>query len=187
ERRPDTPSYLAVAIDRALAKKPDDRFTDAAEFRDALDGANVRPPRSQPREERYEPVLPFQPAVPIPAPLPAAPEPFPAPPAGLSRRELRHWYRAQRRLALAQQLNQVGNVGLVMNDQVVWPKKFGSFDERPLEDRVISFRRSVVSWGVWSAIFFGINVAGNSHVPWFFLPSAFMMLDVLKKGGSIWS
>ena len=39
ERRPDIPAYLAVAIDRALAKRPEDRWVDAAEFRDALDAA----------------------------------------------------------------------------------------------------------------------------------------------------
>src|SRR5262249_46080904 len=42
--RPEVPKYLAVAIDRALAKKPEDRFADAAEFRDALDGAKTSPP-----------------------------------------------------------------------------------------------------------------------------------------------
>src|SRR4051812_19033773 len=38
ERRPEVPAYLGVAIDRALAKRPEHRFADAAEFRDALDG-----------------------------------------------------------------------------------------------------------------------------------------------------
>src|SRR5262249_52945531 len=90
-----------------------------------------------------------------------------------------------RRFMLAQQLGRVGNVGLVMNDQVVWPKHRG-FDDRPLEDRVIAFRRSVVSWVAWTGIFFGINVA-TGNVPWFFVPSALMLLDVLRKGGSIWS
>ena len=47
ERRPEVPSYLAVAIDRALAKRPEDRWADAAEFRDALDGALVAPPRGR--------------------------------------------------------------------------------------------------------------------------------------------
>jgi serine/threonine-protein kinase len=204
ERRPDVPSYLAVAIDRALSKKPDDRFADAAEFRDALDGANIAPPRQAPPQQRARThgeefragMESFAAGAPDPlriglsigGPLqPIQPQqPYPAPPPGLSRRELRHWYKSQRRLALAQQLSAVGNVGLVMNDQVMWPKKYDGFDERPLEDRVISFRRSVVGWAAWSFILFGINVATHGP-PWFFIPSAVMMLGVLKKGGSIWS
>src|SRR4051812_38673819 len=51
DHRPDIPAYLAVAIDRALSKRPDDRFADAAEFRDALDGAQPPPPRSRPAEQ----------------------------------------------------------------------------------------------------------------------------------------
>src|SRR5205085_2587322 len=39
ERCPDTPSYLAVSIDRALAKRPEDRWATATELKDALTGA----------------------------------------------------------------------------------------------------------------------------------------------------
>ena len=45
QKRPDVPSYLAVAIDRALAKRPEDRWANASEFRDALAGAIVLPPQ----------------------------------------------------------------------------------------------------------------------------------------------
>ncbi|HEY4215939.1 MAG TPA: serine/threonine-protein kinase, partial [Gemmatimonadaceae bacterium] len=107
DRRPDVPAYLAVAIDRALAKRPEDRWADAAEFRDALDGAIKNAANDGGRYQRQAPELaPLPaPASPIssvpPMPVPA---PYPAPPAGLSRGELKHWYRAQRRLALTQQL-----------------------------------------------------------------------------------
>ncbi len=40
ERRPEVPKYIADAIDRALAKRPEDRWADASEFRDALDSAH---------------------------------------------------------------------------------------------------------------------------------------------------
>ena len=44
-RRPDVPFDLATAIERALAKTPDDRWGDAAQFRDALrEGAVPRQP-----------------------------------------------------------------------------------------------------------------------------------------------
>jgi serine/threonine-protein kinase len=173
------PAYLAVAIDRALAKKPEDRWADAAEFRDALDGAQMPPPRDR---RLSAPVS--QSIVPLPAvpqgQLPSAPvlAPFPAPPPGLSRRELREWYRTQRRLAMRGH-----SVGVVMGQHVI---PYGGFDERPLEDRVIAFRRSVVSWLAWTAGLFGVNAAMGG-APWFFIPSAIMFLNVLRKGGSIWS
>ena len=187
ERRPEVPAYLAVAIDRALAKRPDDRWADAAEFRDALDGAQTSPPRHRRVSSPAAPPPSVLPVVPIPAPpqpaaqlpAPSAPVPFPAPPPGLSRRELREWYRAQRRLAMAN----FQGAGVVMGNRVI---PFGGFDDRPLEERVIAFRRSVVSWLGWSTVLFGINAAMQG-VPWFFIPSAFMFMDVLRKGGSIWS
>jgi serine/threonine-protein kinase len=183
ERRPEVPKYLAVAIDRALAKKPEDRFADAAEFRDALDGAVAPPPhgRRLSTAALQPPLVPAPPAPPQPVaeiPAPQLPAPFPPPPPGLSRRELREWYRAQRRLAMHGH-----SVGVVMG-QRVYP--YGAFDDRPLEERVIAFRRSVVSWLVWSGLLFGFNAA-TGGVPWFFFPSAVMFLNVLRKGGSIWS
>src|SRR5262245_35868941 len=99
ERRPDVPQYLAVAIDRSLAKRPEDRWADAAEFRDALDGAQppgrARSSSAQPAPGSLPPVS-VLPALPEPAapslashaydphgslglPL-ALPEPFPLPP-----------------------------------------------------------------------------------------------------------
>ena len=64
----------------------------------------------------------------------------------------------------------------------------GRFDERPLEDRVIAFRRSVVSLARDVARCSSASthrLAGN--VPWFFIPAGLMFLNVLRKGGSIWS
>jgi serine/threonine protein kinase len=171
ERRPEVPAYLAVAIDRALAKRPEDRWADAAEFRDALDSAKAslryRPPPAPP---------PLPPPVSTPLPVSVSPA-FPAPPPGLSRGELKHWYRAQRRQSEMMIREQIDAAG----------RSPSSYDERPLEDRVIIFRRSVVSFAAWTPILFVINMATMHRVPWFFIPSALMFLDVLKKGGSIWS
>jgi len=46
--------------------------------------------------------------------------------------------------------------------------------------------RSVVGWLGWSAVLLGIN-ASMGGFPWFFIPSGFMLMDVFRKGGSIWS
>jgi serine/threonine protein kinase len=192
ERRPDVPAYLAVAIDRALAKRPEDRWSDAAEFRDAIDNAQqaaasrsaLSAPRPPSRHEAAVPTPPMhamQPVAPLAplhgfgvvAGLPASAAPFPPPPAGLSRQELKRWYKAQRRVG-----HLPGNVYIA--DMGV------GFDERPLDERVISFRRSFVTFTVLSAMLLGINAA-NGGVPWFLIPSGFMLLNVLRKGGSIWS
>ncbi len=180
--RPEIPAYLAVAIDRALAKRPEDRWSDAAEFRDALDAA-AAPSRGKRFRSEPQPFVPPMPSIPhSPAPVPA---PFPAPPIGLSGRELRDWHRTQRRLAVRQQLEQVGGVGLVMHDRVVWPTPYRHFDDRPLEQRVTSFRRSVISWAVWSTVLFGVNAA-MAGPPWFFIPSGLLFINALRKLGSIW-
>src|SRR4051812_19956789 len=109
-RRPDVPAYLAVAIDRAMAKRPEDRWSSASEFRDALAGviqapampylpavskaaAYEPPPHSRsiaapPQREQRQPLQPmtfaqfWQPA---------------PPPQGMFGRELRRWNRAQDR------------------------------------------------------------------------------------------
>ena len=172
ERRPEVPAYLAVAIDRALAKRPEDRWADAAEFRDALAAAQVMG-----RAGRFSPTPPprlMPPAVvaPLAAPVVA---PFPDPPPGLTRRELKEWFRAQRKLGRDSHV-----IGLRIQPHA-------TFDERPIEDRVIAFRRSVMAWIGWTAILFGVNVSGVGDAPWFLLPSGLMFLNVLRKGGSIWS
>ena len=192
ERRPDIPAYLAVAIDRALAKRPEDRWVDAAEFRDALDAAqnssaNRRYSLSQPAPPP-PPRAPAQSLIPVGLPSPA---PFPEPPSGLSRRELRHWYKAQRRLAMAERSLAIAGGALSVHDeQRVIGMRVGrvdGYDERPLEDRVIAFRRSLVSFVVMTPMFLIMNVASHANFPWFFIPSGFMLLDALRKGGSIWS
>jgi serine/threonine protein kinase len=181
ERRPEVPAYLAVAIDRALAKRPEDRWADAAEFRDALDSAQSSTGR------RYTaPVAPrlLDPSYPIPAPAP-----FPEPPPGLSRGELKHWYRAQQRLVVAERSIAMARGAVHDHQQRVVGLRVGEdgFDERPLEDRVVAFRRSVVSFAIMTPMFLFMNIASHVNFPWFFIPSGFMLLNVLRKGGSIWS
>ena len=195
EIRPDCPAYLAVAIDRALAKRPDDRWSSAAELRNALAGAlaSERPNR----REALPPIAPQpRPAPPVLAPFEhqrlehqrvvdhqraleshrvsepplSRPPDFPLPPAGLSRRELKRWHRMQARM---------------MSDYVRRTRGH-EYDDRPLEQRVIAFRRSLVRFVLVSPMLLAVNAA-TEGVPWFLLPTAFMLFDTFRKGGSIWS
>jgi serine/threonine-protein kinase len=52
---------------------------------------------------------------------------------------------------------------------------------------VTAFRRSVLSWAMWSAVLFGVNVATGGPGPWFLLPSTVMFFGVLRRASSIWS
>ena len=192
ERRAEVPKYLAVAIDRALSKRAEDRFADAAEFRDALDSGKVS---SKHRVAAPPPPLPapvqvpaFAPqAMPAMAAMSAAPAPFPVPPPGLTRKELRHWYKVQRRLAMRQHIEHEIQAGIMVGDRRVWPPSYKDYDERPLSDRVTAFRRSVMSWMGWTTVLFGANVATHGPGPWFIIPSGLIFLGVMRRLGSIWS
>ncbi|MEP6618720.1 MAG: protein kinase [bacterium] len=81
--RPDTPSRLAHAIARALAKKPEDRWEDASAFRDAiLDTTELAPSaalgfesaritEAYSKEYGFTPISPSSQPVPPPMPPPA--------------------------------------------------------------------------------------------------------------------
>ena len=74
ELRPDTPKPLSDAIERALAKEPEERWPTAASLRDALFGADA--PVSSWRSEAREPVRYTSPrpaSKRTPSPLPPAP------------------------------------------------------------------------------------------------------------------
>jgi serine/threonine protein kinase len=192
ERRPDVPAYLAVAIDRALAKKPEDRWSDAAEFRDALAGAQASHRRRQAWTPPSSQIPPYpsdarNALAPPPAPLPQvaeAPRSFPLPPPGMSGKELRRWYKAQRRALRAEERaafdRQVRVVGLRIESHK-------RFDDRPLEDRVIAFRQSVFGWLGWTGVFLAANAFITQGPVWFVVPSGLLFLNVLRRGSSIWS
>src|SRR5262252_5323313 len=164
ERRPDVPAYLAVAIDRALAKKPEDRWSDAAEFRDALAGAQAShrrrqawtPPSSQippypggAERNASSPPVPAPPAAPSPAQFQPPAHHFPLPPPGMSRKELRRWYKDQRRLLRSEERAAFDREIRVIGIQLEAHKRF---DERPLDERVDAFRHSVMNWAGLSGV-----------------------------------
>ena len=92
ERAPEVPPPLAYAVERALAKKPADRWPDAAAFRDALQRAAapaspralappVAPPVAVPGYVGLRPAAPVPPVLPawMPPRAPQLPPPLPTP------------------------------------------------------------------------------------------------------------
>jgi hypothetical protein len=190
--RPDAPTDIAAVIEHALQKKPEDRFSSAAEMAAALASPGWRAPASAasrataPGSAQQPPVQqpyaqpPFAPASgpaapPLPMPVRDLPWAHPAafpigadgmPAHPMSRREWKEWRRSYR-------------------DQI----RFG-IDGRPLKtigERIVHFRRHVVSNLSVIAMLGGINMLTNARFPWFLFPAIFMIVGIVKEWGSLWS
>jgi len=195
ELRPDAPADLAAIVEHALAKKPEDRFPSAAEMASAFASPGWHAPGSAAQSAPAAPAPSSAPPASYPyAPLQYAPAPpaLPRPPAALrdlvapwahqaaafpigadglpahpmSRREWKEWRRNYR--------NQM---------------KFG-IDGRPLKtigERIVHFRRHVVSNIAVIGMLGGINLLTNPRFPWFLFPAIFMTVGLIKEWGSLWS
>jgi serine/threonine protein kinase len=185
EVRPDAPADIAAVVEHALQKKPEDRFSSAAEMAAALASPGWRAPDAAAAREQapaFAPQPPPQPSSPRPPlapwvpPLPvsvpwAHPAAFPIGADGLpvhpmSRPERREWRRNYR-------------------DQVKV-----SIDGRPLKtigERIVHFRKHVIGNLSVIAMLGGINMLTNPRFPWFLFPAIFMIVGIMKEWGSLWS
>lgn len=195
ELRADAPTDLAAIVEHALAKKPEDRFPSAAEMASAFaspgwhapgsaaqsapaaSAPSSAPPASYPYAPlQYAPALPALPRAPVAlrdivapwahqaAAFPIGADGMPAHP--MSRREWKEWRRNYR-------------------DQM----KFG-IDGRPVKtigERIVHFRRHVVSNIAVIGMLGGINLLTNPRFPWFLFPAIFMTVGLIKEWGSLWS
>jgi serine/threonine protein kinase len=202
QKRPDVPAYLAVAIDRALAKRPEDRWADASEFRDALAGAIALPPQgffvadAQRAAQNAPPPRRDEPADVAhrwqePAPSFAAFwQPAPPPP-GLSRRQLRRWHKDQerdrRRAWKDYGENLIRRHAVAIDKRVGSSRGGGGYDDQPLIDRVLAFRGSVFRFLFFTPFFMALNAGTHINFPIFLFPSGWLLFDALRRGGSIWS
>ena len=200
--RPDVPPSLAYAISRALAKKPEERWSDAGAFRDAL--ATAGPGDALPREHVFSPSppravapAPLASASEIPAPPPPAPRqedaaaaapypialppgmaPMPPMPVWGSRTEWREWRQRQRQWEREQHFRR---------------REFhrGQGDEydatRPVEERLSRFRRrSIGAFGTIASLAV-VNGLTSPHFPWFIFPSAFILIGTVTHAGKLWA
>jgi serine/threonine protein kinase len=192
-KREDIPEHLSAAVERALAKRPDDRWRSGADMRDAfLERAlprsyapvpnGNRPPRAPsgrvPAAREIVPIVPRN-AFPAPPPSPHSPAfpPQPAPylsgpPEGMSRRERKEWYREHRHVLRDHVRAQWGS-----ND---------SSDDR-LQSKISKFRRNLIAYPATSLMLLGINVAASGgDPPWFIFPTMGLMLGLVVQAGWLW-
>ena len=191
ETRPDVPAQLAAAIDRALAKKPEERWPSAGAFRDALTApiasvpareANAPPAATMPngggQAEPQRPGEALRRAMRLSDDvLPALPLPGAPIGIGMSRREWKEWARQQRRLAR----DMARGVMVSAADQV----DIRAARWYDVENRVLRFRRRLVQTLVVIPALFLINLVMQGF-PWFIFPSAFILLSLLTSAGNLW-
>ena len=197
--RPDVPPALSALIERTLAKKPHQRWRDAAEFRDALETVSVSAaPAAVKPAEHSAPWM--RPAIPAPPRPPrAADDPPPvrlprlttSPPSG-HRDAVR-----QRERGLARVPRQSGDdpgdrppVPSFMPEswqdaRSQWARE-GS-GKRPRDNRIREFRQQLAKAGVMAATLGTVNLMFSPGFLWFLFPTAFFSLGVLRRAGSLWA
>ena len=189
--RPDVPPSLAYAISRALAKKPEERWPDAAAFRDALAATSndVVPRQQMPLTPPVAAPPPSAPPAPFPAarqedaappavPYPGA-APMPAMPVWGTRTEWREWRHRQRQWEREQQFRR---------RELYRGERGDEFDaSRPVEERITRFRRRSIGALGTVASLATVNVLTSPHVPWFLFPSAFILIGTVTHAGKLWA
>ena len=193
ESRPDLPPPFAAAVDRALSKKPQDRWPSAGAFRDALNASAsaaspssnsiAAPPSSapapQPNGDRGGELL--RPGEAMRRAMMLGDDVLPAlppSPIGMSRGQWKHWAREQRRLAREMARGAIASAA-------------GQVDERAvrwfsIENRVHRFRRRLVGTLVFVPALFFVNLVMQGF-PWFIFPSVFLLLSLLTSAGNLWA
>ena len=184
QRRRGLPTGLAMAIDRALAKRREDRWPDAAAFRDAL----AAPERPAPSERQGA-----RPSVRLPSAVPASSPSWPAPsPASAPAPRSHTPPPVERRWQSPEELAR--ERGGAEPWREARPSKrdrrrasHEAFDEKPVEERVRLFRQRLVGYGATSGFLFVVNMLTSPWFPWFLFPTVGMGVDVARQWGSLWA
>jgi serine/threonine-protein kinase len=193
--RRDAPPPLVHAIMRALAKKPEKRWPDAAAFRSAITGEResapyvdpAPPPRSEavPPPERYQ--SPFEnrdrapewgraPLIPQLPPMP----PLPAMPTFGSKAEWKQWRRMQRGWDEERKRREK----LALKSRHGSPEHDAS---RPVEERIASWRNKAMG-GMSTVVVLGaINAITSFGHWWFVIPGTIITAGIATKAGRLWA
>jgi len=197
--RPDLPPGLAAAVERALAKRPEDRWQTAAAFREALTSDEAVPglmetvavpspwPRGSARGTQAGagvPPLPGEPAyaggVAAPPsgahsrqPSSSRPEPPPAP----------QHHAPPPQLPYLRSLRGEGRRSRRERRQ----DSLETFAAHPLEQRIVIFRRNLAGTGATVATLAGINLLTSPHFPWFLFAAMGMGANIARQWSSLWA
>jgi serine/threonine protein kinase len=197
--RPEVPPALAALIERTLAKKPHQRWRDAAEFRDALETVSVSaaPEAVKPAEHSAPWMRPAIPAPPRPAPIADDPPPvrlprLTTPPTSGHRDAGRHRERGVARVP-RQSGEDPGDRPPVpsfmpeswQDARSQWGREGSA--RRPRDNRIREFRQQLAKAGVLAATLGTVNLMFSPGFLWFLFPTVFVSLGVLRRAGSLWA
>jgi serine/threonine-protein kinase len=178
ERRRGLPLNLTMAVERALAKRREDRWPDAGAFRDALSASSP----SAPAEWRaVRPVAPPPGARPAPSPSWPAPRPHRPEP------DERRWPSPQDLARERGGAPELWRDSRAARHQRRRRDAVHDFEERPVEERVRLFRQRLVGYGATSGFLFVVNMLTSPWFPWFLFPTVGMGVDVARQWGSLWA
>ena len=177
ERRPGLPRSLTSAIERALAKRPDDRWPDARAFRDALMASDA-PRAIAPSEwQAARPVRPDSPSSQPPQPR-SIPSRLAGHPERMTGVDL---WRAQSDRAAHHDYSRQGAAHAGRTSHGSDP------NSKRIEDRVRLFRRNLVGYGATSGFLLVINIVTTPFFPWFLFPTLGMGVGVARQWGALWA
>jgi serine/threonine-protein kinase len=202
--RPDAPRMLADILDRCLAKRPDERWENAMQMRDALRGAlrsgfggslpanpaRLAPVRTVPRDvidasrkygHHHDDWAPRPRATPEQRAMSVLP-PIPAPPVGASKREVREWERTmkeqrhelKRRWKLEREAQEESSRAQLSRDHDDWS----------VADRVSRFRVEVVINLAVMGMLVIIN-GRTANFPWAIFPIAGISMSLVGRAGRL--
>ena len=200
--RAEVPPALASLIERTLAKKPHQRWRDAAEFRDALETVSVT---GAPVNAPPEPAAWVRPAIPA---APRPPRALPGhddPPIRLPRltspsaNSYRDFGAPRDRVAVAPRSRHEDEHGGGERPPVPsfmpesWQEarrqwgRDSAGGKRSRESRIRDFRQHLVRAGVMAATLGTVNLMFSPGFLWFLFPTAIVSLGVLRRAGSLWA
>ncbi|HEX6315640.1 MAG TPA: 2TM domain-containing protein, partial [Gemmatimonadaceae bacterium] len=207
--RPDVPASLASLIERTLAKKPHQRWRDAAEFRDALESISLSSAPEAAAHSVHPSAAWMRPAIPAPPrsqlPLPPLRPALPAddPPvrlprlsgaSGTGRRDaIAPRDRFARRTPPRTERDPGDRPPVPSFMPESWQDarrnwgRGGTEGKSSRVRRIREFRQHLARGGGLVAMLATVNLFFSPGFPWFVFPTAFIGLGMLRRVGSLWA